>query len=135
MRVGATMKLIVVNYVIFISLVVSIEILGQVYHKIAHGRFLFQSSPTIFRDHPYLSAVPTPGIQRHDANGVKKISIDSNGFRTSGGKGNGKYNIVCLGGSTTFCTGLTDEATWPFLLQKKLGGEYNVHNLGVPGYT
>ena len=44
---------------------------------------------------------------------------------------NQKNKIICVGCSFTFGTGLDEEQTWPYKLNKILGGEFM--NLGYPG--
>jgi hypothetical protein len=46
-----------------------------------------------------------------------------------------KNPVVCIGGSTTYCVGVANKDTWPYVLQKKLGDTVSVINLGVPGHT
>jgi len=43
--------------------------------------------------------------------------------------------VVTLGGSSTYCAGVSDNATWPYFLEEYLGKDWEVINLGVPGYT
>ena len=60
----------------------------------------------------------------------KEFSID---------KKNGVYRIVCMGESSTYCTGILDNSkTYPSRLEfyfKKKGLDIEVINAGVPGYT
>ena len=50
-------------------------------------------------------------------------------------KGHNTHRIIVLGGSTTYCVGVSDNETWPYLLEKNLGAGWEVVNLGVPGYS
>jgi hypothetical protein len=87
-------------------------------------------------------SIPRPGYevagQRHS------IKINSLGFRGSEftqEKPAKTVRIACVGGSTTFCTGVSSNAaTWPHLLQEKLQKQYpdvkiEVINAGVAGYN
>jgi lysophospholipase L1-like esterase len=49
------------------------------------------------------------------------------------------YRIVCIGGSSTACTYLDDEKTWPHLIAEYLdeadaGQKHWIGNAGIPGY-
>jgi len=53
------------------------------------------------------------------------ININSHGFRGSEiekNKPENTFRIFAVGGSTTFSSGVFDDQTWPFLLQKKYDG-------------
>jgi hypothetical protein len=49
--------------------------------------------------------------------------------------GSTRRRLAALGGSTTYCVGLSDEDTWAAQLSRELGGGVDVLNLGIPGYT
>jgi len=71
----------------------------------------------------------------------KLYSINSEGFRGpefSKDKPDNTYRIITVGGSTTFGSGVTDENTWPRILDKKLQSiseskNIEVINAGVNG--
>jgi lysophospholipase L1-like esterase len=47
-------------------------------------------------------------------------------------------SIICIGGSTTECKFLSDNQTWPWLLEKKLKGSIQniwVNNAGIDGHS
>jgi hypothetical protein len=50
-----------------------------------------------------------------------------------------RKRVLCLGGSTTFGTGVTNDGTYPAFLQRFLDrqspGEFFVINAGMPGYS
>ena len=50
-------------------------------------------------------------------------------------KPEGVKRIVVLGDSTSYGWGLSEEESWPALLQKYLGEDWEVYNRAVPGYT
>lgn len=127
---------------VFITLIISIELIGHFSYKIYKGKFLFENAAQknlLFKEHPYLIAVPKKNFQLTNEAGDIKISTNSLGHRKSAPDSikfkEGAIQILCLGGSSTFATGVTDEYSWPFLLQQKLGPDYKVINFGVPGYT
>ena len=67
-------------------------------------------------------------------------SMNSEGFRGSEftkNKPDDTYRIIAVGGSTTFGSGVTNENTWPRILEKKLqniseGKNVEVINAGIP---
>ncbi len=127
---------------VFITLMITIELIGHFSYKVYKGKFLFENGPEenlLFEEHPYLIAVPKKNFQLTNKAGDIKISTNALGHRKSAPEGmkftKDAVQILCLGGSSTFATGVTDEHSWPFLLQRKLGPDYRVINLGVPGYT
>jgi lysophospholipase L1-like esterase len=86
--------------------------------------------------HPFLgnSLVAKASATR---NGIH-ISHNSLGWR--GGefemaKKPGRIRVVAVGGSSTYCVGVSDEFTWPSLLQDELGSGYEVINLGCIGHS
>lgn len=64
----------------------------------------------------------------------KHVLHNQHGWR-SPEETNLKNSIVCIGGSTTYCVGVANKDTWPYVLQEKLGDTVSVINLGVPGHT
>lgn len=96
----------------------------------------------LYLPHPYLAYVQRPGAVRSS----KEYSyrINNLGFRgadVDARKAPGTTRILCLGGSTTFGTGVRSDAnTYPAALQDALGGlapgrAFEVVNCGVSGYT
>lgn len=107
-------------------------------------------SSGMFRAHPYLGYQLVPGFvskaPRYANNDDSfQVSINSLGFRgpeIDREKPDGVYRIVCVGGSTTFCTGATDDLkTYPAqlerILNRKAGSDlrFEVINAGCSGYT
>ena len=45
------------------------------------------------------------------------------------------FQVVCIGGSTTYGVGVANKDTWPNKLEQALPDTLNVINLGVPGHT
>lgn len=130
-------KLLVVNYSVFLTLLITLELVGQVGYRILKGRFLYEPPPMlVFKEHPYLSGMAKQNFRYVNRQGLT-VTTDQRGFRITRKNDYEKnaINIICLGGSTTFGTLTTDEDSWPYKLQEKLGAGYNVFNMGVPGYT
>ena len=95
------------------------------------------------KTHPYIGYQYLPGATREGE--VQNFSINALGMRgppMSPVKPPGTYRILCLGGSTTFGTGVSeDHKTYPARLQHYLnerapeGVTYEVGNCGMTGYT
>lgn len=105
-----------------------------------------QPAHPMYMPHPFIGYVLRPGLERPAVGpGAHGIRVNNLGFRGPDlplEKPEGGLRIVCMGGSTTFCTGATsDEKTWPARLEQGLrevlaGPEsIEVVNAGVPGYT
>lgn len=92
---------------------------------------------------PNLHAVHFSGVVKRP-NGEEypiafTVSTNDRGLRSGpiGEKG-GRFRILAVGDSTTFCDWVDDEQTWPSQLQALLdpdGDAIEVINAGVPGYT
>jgi hypothetical protein len=81
------------------------------------------------RPHHYLHFELVPGYRSPDG----AATHNSYGFRGKEftiKKPVGAKRVVCIGESTTYCTGIKDAQTWPERLSEKLGAE--VINAGVP---
>ncbi len=136
-------KTIKINIAIFAVLLLFIEFSGQAIARWRIGRFLFVNHDLdarhhLFNAHPYLSVTIDKNIHQQfeldkEYHYVKTTSL---GTRETGADLNdtSKTRVVCIGGSTTFCTGVSDEESWPAVLQRKLGKNYAVINYGVPAY-
>lgn len=86
--------------------------------------------------HPWLVAAPKSGTSGI----LEGLKITHNSYGTRGSefkvqKDPNTIRIVTLGGSSTYCVGVSDGDTWPYKLQKELGDKYEVINFGVMGYT
>ena len=135
------LKLIGINYFVLVVLLVSVELLGQAIYKLYTGKFILETfSPPqgwVFRAHPYqnIGLIQNAHIKRGD----NSVTINSQGQRITSPieqfAEEDKFSVVCIGGSTTFCVSVDDTQTWPYVLQSKLGPEFQVFNLGVPGHS
>ncbi len=89
-----------------------------------------------FTPHPHLAYYPTPswsrGIDRHN-------SIGFRGAEIAPSKPAGVFRIACLGGSTTYGSGVEDPAqAYPGALERELrtrGHAVEVINAGCPGWS
>jgi len=95
----------------------------------AHGEH-----ETLFEHHPYLVGSLKANARLEDR---VNITITDTKTRWTGAQGGDsrQIKIAILGGSTTFGTGVSDEDSWPALLQEQLGKDYYVINFGTPGYS
>jgi lysophospholipase L1-like esterase len=123
------------------------EIAAQIVWRLQNYSWFFRTNRDthfyrgMFEPHPYLVVVPKPAVkmtrETEQGNNIT-ISHNSLGFRGQEVTSNKPENIIriaVLGGSTTYCVSISDDQTWPFLLEKELGPGYEVINLGVPGYS
>jgi lysophospholipase L1-like esterase len=117
---------------------VAVECSAQLLCRWREGYWRFlQSGRTaaLFQAHPYLVASPRPGA-RATHKGVT-IRHNQQGFRGAelGRKRDGVTRGLLLGGSSTYGTGVSNGETWPDFLAAELGAEFEIVNLGVPGYS
>ncbi|WP_298508436.1 GDSL-type esterase/lipase family protein [uncultured Kordia sp.] len=62
-----------------------------------------------------------------------EVSFDELGARSISNYEDAEHKMMVFGGSTAACFALTQEKTWPALIEKKLGNEYWIGNFGRPG--
>lgn len=137
-------RIIRTNLIILFVLLFMVELTGQLLFRFKNGHWLFYESrednrKEIFSNHPYLSVALRPSVKvtSNGDNQYTTVTTTELGTRWTGADltDTSRIRIACIGGSTTFCTGLNDEDSWPALLQKKLGDCYAVVNYGVPAYN
>jgi lysophospholipase L1-like esterase len=118
----------------------TLEAAAEVAYRTLKGKWYWHDRQISFRGmvqpHPFFGACLTASITQ-ERNGVR---ITHNSFRCRGPefqrpKPPGKVRIVTLGGSTTYCAGVSDDATWQHFLSQQLGTNYEVINMGAPGGT
>lgn len=118
-----------------------LEGMGQVLFRVRHRYWLIghddKAYITLFRKHPYLVVEPRPSVSYKSKDGIMFThnALGTRGKQASVQKKEGTKRILALGGSSTYCVGVSDNQTWPFYLQENLGNGYEVINMGVPGYT
>ncbi|MBF0621287.1 MAG: hypothetical protein HQL54_05105 [Magnetococcales bacterium] len=132
------------HMVVFIlfSLFVAVELTSAIAYRISYGRWHITERPynSIFERHPYIVGTPRPNAIMSDRkNPDKTIQINRYGQRGQDyplEKPKGVKRLVAIGGSTTFCTGVDNAQTWPYLLEKALKDDhFQVINMGAPGYA
>ncbi len=92
----------------------------------------------IYAPHRYLGYYPAPNYQ--DSHGNRHNSLGYRGDEIEVPKPPGVYRIVCLGGSTTYSSGVSDYTqSYPYLLQTYLReqgyDQVEVVNAGVSSYS
>ena len=94
----------------------------------AYTPFDVKTGEGLYYAHPYISYDMKPGYA------IPGVTINSLGFRGAefaAKKPAGTYRIVALGGSTTYGTQLTDEHTYPFLLERELRQQLQSNRIEV----
>jgi len=138
-RLSAGKKLLFLAGLLLCALAVA-EIAAHCVYRVQNGRFIWRGvqgeGMGVFQPHPYLAGVPRPGARGFAFDG--QVEINAQGYRGPPLR-DGAAKILCLGGSTTFCVGVSTGETWPEQLQKELSGlpsgPVDVVNSGVPGYS
>lgn len=95
----------------------------------------------IYVEHPHTVYALAPGARRTE--GGIEYAVNAHGYRGPDApveKPEGETRIACVGGSTTFGSGLAEEETYPFRLESRLRRRFperrtSVVNAGVPGFT
>lgn len=142
-----------INIAAFCTLIVAIELFGQLIYYLTHGKFIYQipapaynvkaNDPnyyhyqSLFEPHPLLVVRPKKNVQIKDYMSDKKITTTDRHTRWTGSLEDDSdlIRVAVLGGSTTFGTGVTDSDSWPALLQARLGDGFSVINFGIPCYS
>jgi lysophospholipase L1-like esterase len=94
----------------------------------------------IYRPHPYTLYELNPAWRSHSGRSQHN-ALGFRGAEMSREKPPGRFRIVCMGESTTYCTGIdADDATYPARLAAHLkllrpDRDIEVVNAGVGGYT
>lgn len=96
----------------------------------------------------YSSQIPSVSIEKkQDVAGffpgidsVIRFSVNEKGYRSPSYFDQDRYGILAIGGSTTYCIGLSDEDTWPWRLEGLLNKsdfneKFTVGNVGVPAFN
>lgn len=121
-------------------------ILGEVSVRVLHDRLTAALGPALsatlssiaYRPHPYLNWELKPGAVMRSGERVNVYG--RRGPERPIEKAPGVYRVVCLGGSTTFTTGVHERETYPAMLELELQRvapnlRVEVVNGGIPGYT
>ncbi|MFT4525826.1 MAG: lysophospholipase L1-like esterase [Bacteroidia bacterium] len=118
----------------------SIEFASAVAYKVLFGQWSHSQYMNLnrymFQSHPYLvgSLIKGANHQREELLYAHN-SLGYRGAEFTKAKPVGKIRIATIGGSTTYGVGVNNEGTWPYQLGGYLGQDYQVINMGVPGYT
>jgi lysophospholipase L1-like esterase len=129
--------IIVVLYTILI--LGALELAGQIGFRLRRGFWLAQWDTAysgFFYRHPFLAVAPKPNAR--GAYLGKFISHNSLGYRGREfalHKRAGVRRVIAFGGSSTYCSSVSNDDTWPARLQEELGPGFEVINAGCLGYT
>lgn len=101
------------------------------------------SGKLAYRPLPYVNYGLTPNLERKPGSRGQVRSSNALGFRgdeIESPKPDGRYRVVCLGGSTTYSDLVNDDETYPVHLERLLAEsrpdlDVEVVNAGVPSYT
>ncbi|MFC2176528.1 SGNH/GDSL hydrolase family protein [Bacteroidota bacterium] len=121
-------------------LVGSVEMASAIAFRVLFGSWSHHQhenlNKQLFEPHPYLVGSLRKGVVQHRDSLTYKHNLRGNrGSEVELEKGINKTRIVTVGGSTTYGVGVNNNETWPSYLSQELGDDYEVINLGVPGYT
>ena len=138
MQLSATKKLAFSVTTLALALV-AVEAASQVIYRwrSPDDHWIFQAAKRqhrLFQEHPFLSVAPIANVRSqhgdtvitHNRDGLRGYELSRDGNRE---------RIAALGGSSTYGVYVRDEHVWPHQLEHVLGSDYEVLNLGVPGYT
>lgn len=111
--------------------VVAADLALRTWIDLPPGHFIWQPGT-------HLTFHPAPG-RMPGVEGTSKFTINADGLRGEV-LSDDRYNILCLGGSTTECAFLDDSEAWPQLLQEQLNAaagtpRYRVVNGGRSGLS
>ena len=137
--INKTIKTILKNIMVFSTIIVMIELFSQLIYLVKTGEFFHfhkkMEKNEFFEQHPYLVGRLKASIKV--TKDQKTITTTDHHTRWTGANSDDDtlIKIGVFGGSTTFGTGVTDEDSWPALLQQRLGENYAVFNYGITGYS
>ncbi len=96
----------------------------------------------------YSSLIPSQEIEKKyeeagffpGIDSLAQFSVNEFGYRSESYFDSDSYGILAIGGSTTYCIGLSDEEAWPWALEgllkdKEINTEFTVGNVGVPAFN
>ncbi len=128
-----------VSFIFLMSLLL-LELALSLLFRFQHGNWLYnlRSHPNkeIFQSHPYLAVSNRKNIEKtfqgfqvkHNADGYRSPGYTEKDLEE-------KTVIVTIGGSTTYGVGVSNDQTWPYILDELLGDDSIVINMAVPGYS
>lgn len=96
----------------------------------------------------YASQIPNTQLERsqkvHDIfpgiDSVSYFSVNQYGYRSQSYFDKSRFGILAIGGSTTQCLSISDEESWPWILEEKLNEltkatEFTVGNIGAAAFN
>ena len=126
--------------VLILVTLAGVEVAAQLAYRIYKGSWYFQDrkrfAAGMVQPHPWLGSrcVPNASAELHGVR-VTHNSFGLRGAEFARPKPPGLIRIVAVGASSTYCVGVSDNQTWPYLLEKQFGSPYEVLNMGGLGGT
>lgn len=126
------------TFTTIVLVLVVAELICAVALRVTRGTWIYTEPPNsnyaLFEPDRDLVGVPRKNIDtkingivyRHNAHGFRGRELEEPKV---------KKRIVCIGGSTTYGVGVSNNETWPYYLDSLLQPEYEVLNLGIPGHS
>lgn len=139
-KITENLKRITKYGILMILIFASIELISALAYRAFTGYWAHtiveNQNQYLFEEHPQLvgSLIKNASHKRDSLT----YSHNSKGYRSPEftiDKPANKTRIVTIGGSTTYGVGVNNDETWPHHLQQELGNDYEVINMGVPGYS
>src|SRR5687767_1868942 len=126
------------SLVAFVLVLIVAEIICAIGLRVVQGRWIYTQAENdnykLFEPDAALIGVPRKNVSvtingllyHHNAEGFRGENLE---------KTKSKKRIICIGGSTTYGIGVSNNQTWPYYLDSMLQPDYEVLNLGIPGHT
>jgi hypothetical protein len=118
-----------------------LEISSLIALRVNYGYWLYAVSANpnawLFEQHPNMVALMLGNKRYSVEDQDRPITLSHNSLGFRGGEFPAKGSatrVVAIGGSTTYGVDVSDDSTWPALLQEQIGSQYEVLNLGVAGH-
>ena len=118
-----------------------LEISSLIALRVNYGYWLYAVSANpnawLFEQHPNMVALMLGNKRYSVEDQDRPITLSHNSLGFRGGEFLSKGSatrVVAIGGSTTYGVDVSDDSTWPALLQEQIGSQYEVLNLGVAGH-
>lgn len=121
--------------VTFVSTVICVLLLEITLRWIAPHKLYSSLVPSVSVEKEQDVAGFYPGIDS-----VIQFSVNEFGYRSQDYFNQNRFGILAIGGSTTYCIGLSDNETWPWRLEGLLNEsgfsqQFAVGNVGVPAFN
>lgn len=135
MKVSKTKNRLLNLSVVLISTMVTLLVLEIALRFIAPHNMYHSLIPSVDVNRDQESGGFFPGIDT-----VSHFSTNEYGYRSPSYFSKNRYGILAIGGSTTQCISLSDDESWPWVLENMLNEsssdmDFTVGNIGVPAFN